>query len=161
MRTYLGILLALALFMAGAPAKAAPLTDDALKTMLENLGYTVDVTGDKAPHRYKIKESLPDNSLNFTITAELSSDGSTLWIYAGLYELPKGKVPGDPLRALLSKNDDIGPQFFSYSDGNKLFYLNAPASANDVTPSVMRTRLKNFVGTLNKTRDLWDTDKWK
>src|SRR5262249_6769548 len=122
---------------------------------------TVEVTGDKAPHRYKIKESLPDNSLNFTITAELSSDGSTLWIYAGLYELPAGKVPSEPLLALLTKNDDIGPQFFSYSAASKLLYLNAPAAAGDVTPSVMRLRLKKFINTLDATKNLWDTEKWK
>jgi hypothetical protein len=163
MRTYLGIVAALLLFLtAAAPAKAAgALTDDSLKTMLDNLGYTVEVSGDKAPHRYKFKESLNDGSLSFTITVLLSSDSTILWIYTALYELPTGKPASGPLLALLAKNDDIGPQFFSYSTDTKFFYLNAPGANVDMTPKVLHQRLANLISTLSKTRDLWDTDKWK
>ena len=93
MRTWLGMVMA-CLFLVGAQqAKAAPLTEDTLKAMLENLGYTVTVTGDKVPHYFKIDETAPVNDLTFTITFDLSSDkGNTvLWIYSALYEIPQGK----------------------------------------------------------------------
>ena len=162
MRTRLGILAAFCLFLAAmAPAKAAPLTDDGLKGMLENLGYTVTVSGDKAPHRYKIDESGTD--LNYTVTLELSSDkGTVLWIYAGLYEIPADKpAPSAALLALLAKNDDIGPMFFSYNTGNKLLYLNAPTANSDITPAILRQKIRNFVQKMDSTYSLWDVKSWK
>jgi len=162
MRTRLGILAAFCLFLAAmAPAKAAPLTDDGLKGMLENLGYTVTVSGDKAPHRYKIDES--GNDLNYTVTLELSADkGTVLWIYAGLYEIPADKpAPSAALLALLAKNDDIGPMFFSYNTGNKLLYLNAPTSNVDLTPQILRQKIRNFVQKMDSTYSLWDVKSWK
>jgi hypothetical protein len=59
------------LFLVGAgSAQAAPLTDETLKTMLENLGYTVEEGGTKDAKTLKFKESLADNSLTFTITMD-------------------------------------------------------------------------------------------
>jgi hypothetical protein len=119
MRTGFGIVVAICMFLAGAAAaKAAPLTDDTLKAMLENLGYSVTVTGDKPPRHFKVDESAPVNGLDFTITFDLSSDkdATTLWIYASLYEIPADKpAPSSALLALLAKNDEIGPIFFSYA----------------------------------------------
>ena len=163
MRTWLGIVLtAFCLFLAGmAPAKAAPLTDDGLKAMLENLGYQVTVSGDKAPHRYKIGES--GNDLDYTVTLELSGDPSTvLWIYAGLYEVPSDKpVPSAALLALLAKNDDIGPMFFSYATSNKLLYLNAPTANVDITAVILRQKIRNFVQKMDSTYSLWNVKDWK
>ena len=163
MRTWLGIVLtAFCLFLAGmAPAKAAPLTDDGLKAMLENLGYQVTVSGDKAPHRYKIGES--GSNLDYTVTLELSSDpGTVLWIYAGLYEVPSDKpVPSAALLALLAKNDDIGPMFFSYATSNKLLYLNAPTANVDITAVILRQKIRNFVQKMDSTYSLWNVKDWK
>ena len=162
MRISFGIVAAFCLFLAGmAPAKAAPLTDDGLKAMLENLGYQVTVTGDKAPHRYKIGES--GNNLDYTVTLELSSDpGTVLWIYAGLYEVPSDKpVPSAALLALLAKNDDIGPMFFSYATSNKLLYLNAPTANVDITPVLLRQKIRNFVQKMDSTYSLWNVKDWK
>src|SRR5690348_2608253 len=165
MRTGFGIVAAFCLFLAGmAPAKAAPLTEDTLKAMLENLGYTVTVTGDKVPHHFKIDESAPINDLTFTITFDLSSakDATVLWIYAGLYEIPADKpAPSSALLALLAKNDEIGPTFFSYSTDNKLLYLNAPTGNVDITPAVLRLKIKNFITKLDSTYSLWNVPKWK
>jgi hypothetical protein len=165
MRTCLGIVMAMCLFLAGGvQAQAAPLTDDTLKAMLENLGYTVTVTGDKAPRHFKVDESAPINSLDFTITFDLSSakDATVLWIYAGLYEIPAGKpAPSSALLALLAKNDEIGPIFFSYNADNKLLYLNAPTANVDITPAVLRQKIKNFITKLDSTYSLWNVPKWK
>jgi hypothetical protein len=162
MRTYLGIVITMCLFLVGAgSAQAAQLTDETLKTMLENLGYTVEEGGTRDAKTLKFKESLADNSLTFTITMDFSSDKTMVWIYTGLYSVPEGKTaPSSALLALLAKNDDIGPEFFSYSVSNKLLYLNYPAPNTDVTPAVLRRRLKSFLADLDETRDLWDPEKW-
>ena len=165
MRTCLGIVMAMCLFLAGGvQAQAAPLTDDTLKAMLENLGYTVTVTGDKAPRHFKVDESAPINSLDFTITFDLSSakDATVLWIYAGLYEIPAGKpAPSSALLALLAKNDEIGPIFFSYNADNKLLYLNAPTANVDITPAVLRQKIKTFITRMDSTYSLWNVKTWK
>ncbi|HEX4569702.1 MAG TPA: hypothetical protein VH184_04695 [Dongiaceae bacterium] len=160
MRTWLGIVVA-CLFLVGAQqAKAAPLTEDTLKSMLENLGYDVTVSGDKPPHHYKIGES--GSNLDYTISLELSTDkGNTiLWIYAGLYEVPS-PTPSAPLLALLAKNDEIGPTFFSYATSNKLMYLNAPTANIDITPAILRQKIRNFVTKLDSTYSLWNVKDWK
>jgi hypothetical protein len=161
MRIYMGIVMALGLFLIGAaPVTAAPLADDTLKAMLENLGYTVTVGGDKIK-TFKFEDSLPDDSLTFTITASISSDKSLLWLFTGLYKMPEGKTPpSGAMLALLAKNDTIGPDFFSYDDGGKLFYLNASAANIDITPAILRQKIKNFIATLGSTRDLWTPEKW-
>ena len=165
MRTCLGIVVAMCLFLVGAAeAKAAPLTDDTLKAMLENLGYTVTVTSDKPPRHFRIDETAPVNDLDFTITFNLSTakDPTVLWIYAGLYEIPADKpAPSSALLALLAKNDEIGPTFFSYSTDNKLLYLNAPTANVDITPAVLRLKIKNFITKLDSTYSLWNVPKWK
>jgi hypothetical protein len=165
MRTCLGIVVAMCLFLVGAvPAQAAPLTDDTLKAMLENLGYTVDVSGDKPPLRFKVPESAPDGSFDFTITVERSTDkdGRTLWIYTALFEIPKDKpVASSRLLALLAKSDEIGPMFFSYNDKNRLLYLNDPIPNRDITPASLRQTLKTLISTMVSTHDLWDVPNWK
>ena len=165
MRTGFGMVVAICMFLAGAAAaKAAPLTDDTLKAMLENLGYTVTVTGDKPPRHFKVDESAPVNALDFTITFDLSSDkdAPVLWIYAGLYTIPADKpAPSSALLALLAKNDEIGPVFFSYNADNKLLYLNAPTANVDITPVVLRQKIKNFVTRMDSTYSLWNVKAWK
>ena len=165
MRRILGIVVAMGLFMAGAAvAKAAPLTDDTLKAMLENLGYQVTVTGDKPPRHFKVDESAPINTIDFTITFDLSSekDATTLWIYAALYEIPADKpAPSSALLALLAKNDEIGPIFFSYNADNKLLYLNAPTANVDITPVVLRQKIRNFITKMDSTYSLWNVKEWK
>src|SRR4029079_914159 len=165
MRRVLGIVVAMGLFFAGAAvAKAAPLTDDTLKAMLENLGYQVTVTGDKPPRHFKVDESATIKSIDFTITFDLSSekDATTLWIYAALYEIPADKpAPSSALLALLAKNDEIGPTFFSYATSNKLLYLNAPTANVDITPVVLRQKINNFIGKMDSTYSLWNVKEWK
>jgi hypothetical protein len=165
MRTGFGIVVAICMFLAGAAAaKAAPLTDDTLKAMLENLGYSVTVTGDKPPRHFKVDESAPVNGLDFTITFDLSSDkdATTLWIYAGLYEIPADKpAPSSALLALLAKNDEIGPIFFSYATSNKLLYLNAPTANVDITPVLLRQKIKNFIAKMDSTYSLWNVANGK
>jgi hypothetical protein len=159
------MVVALCLFLAGAAAaKAAPLTDDTLKAMLENLGYTVTVTGDKAPRHFKVDESAPVNALDFAITFYLSSakDAPVLWIYAGLYEIPADKpAPSSALLALLAKNDEIGPIFFSYNTSNKVLYLNSPTANVDITPVLLRQTIKNFIAKMDSTYSLWNVKAWK
>ena len=68
-----------------------------------------------------------------------------LWIYAGLYTIPADKpAPSSALLALLAKNDEIGPIFFSYNADNKLLYLNAPTANVDITPVVLRQKIKEL-----------------
>ena len=165
MRKIFGIVLAMGLFLAGAmAAKAAPLTDDTLKAMLENLGYQVTVTGDKPPRHFKVSENAPINAIDFTITFDLSTDKDveTLWIYSGLYTIPGDKpAPSSALLALLAKNDVIGPVFFSYAPSNKLLYLNAPTANVDITPVILRQKIKDFVATMDSTYALWNVKEWK
>jgi hypothetical protein len=156
------MVVAVCMFLVGAAAaKAAPLTDDTLKAMLENLGYTVTVTGDKPPRHFKVDESAPVNALDFTITFDLS-DPTMLWIYAGLYTIPAGKpAPSSALLALLAKNDEIGPVFFSYNADNKLLYLNAPTANVDITPVLLRQKIKDFIAKMDSTYSLWNVKAWK
>ena len=85
-----------------------------------------------------------------------------LWIYAGLYEIPADKpAPSSALLALLAKNDEIGPIFFSYSTDNKLLYLNAPTANVDITPGVLRQKIKNFITKMDSTYSLWNVANWK
>ena len=164
MRAFLGMIAAACLVVSGAlaePARAAPLTDDALKAMLEGLGYSTEESTGNGTKNYTIKDTLPDNTLTFSITLQLSPDKTLLWIFAVLYGIPEGKTPpNEVLLGLLKTNDDIAPEFFSYSASNKAFFLNDPTAAGEVTPAMLRQRLKTLISTLASTRPLWDPQKW-
>jgi hypothetical protein len=163
MRTCLGIVMAMCLFLAGAvQAQAAPLTDDTLKGMLENIGSTVTVTGDKAPRHFKVDKARRSTLSTYHHVRSSSRrtprcSGST----PGSTRFRRASRRRAALLALLAKNDEIGPIFFSYNTDNKLLYLNAPTANVDITPAVLRQKIKTFITRMDSTYSLWNVKTWK
>jgi len=143
------------------PAFAAPLTDDSLKTMIDNLGYTSSVTTQGATKSFWIPVTLPDNSYTVQTFLQLSSDKTELWIVATLSKIPPGKtVPPSVLMGMLIENDTITPKSFSLSKTSNTFYLNMRVRNDNVTPALLRQSIDAMTAILTRTEPLWATDKW-
>jgi len=143
------------------PAFAAPHTDDTLKTMIDNLGYTSSVTTQGTTKSYWIPVTLPDNSYTVQTYLQLSSDKTELWIVASLSKIPQGKsVPPSVLQGMLVENDTITPKSFSLGKTNNTFYLNMRVRNDNVTPALLRQSIDSMTAILTQTESLWATDKW-
>jgi len=145
---------------AEAPAtKPGQLTDDSLKTMLDNLGYDVRASksADGKPMYYvKLKR----DTWEFEISVVLRSDISMLWLTCGVADLPPtDKVPAEVLEKMLAKSDELGPTHFGMKKSRRV-YLNCPLQNKDITPASLRKNLEQLADDVKGTEDLWNPKKW-
>jgi ABC-type multidrug transport system ATPase subunit len=120
-----------------------------LKTAIELCGGAADF---HVPHRIRDGYDMRDDVIERLQLAPL--------LASCIGTLSKGQRKR-ALLALLAKNDEIGPVFFSYNADNKLLYLNAPTANVDITPVVLRQKIKNFVTRMDSTYSLWNVKAWK
>lgn len=143
-----------------AKKKGGPVASkEKLAEMIENLGYEKDATikGDDGVYRF----SLPIEGWSFHATISLSSDGSQLWLTAGLQSIPDTANPrGDIMLRLLAENerDNI---FFSANARSGMLRLNMAIANRDITPASLRQNLEAFKRRIGQTEDLWNPKKWK
>lgn len=135
------------------------LTDATLKTMLENMGYTVNETKKKdGTSSFDVDMSITDYTVHPII--ELSPSKRYIWIEIPLFEVPANAM-GFDASALLVQNDTIGPYFFSLNSTSRKLYLNYPILNSAVTPATVKSAMDGAVSVLNSTAALWDPSKWK
>lgn len=135
--------------------KKGVLTNDSLKEMLENLGYTPEVikstTG--APMN-KIK--FERDGWTFTVFVSLSSNGSQVWLIAPLKEIPDGMASGDPLKKILKANNDIGPVHFNIK--GDFLYLNLALENRDMNAARLRGGIDETTGAVKSTASVWNVE---
>jgi hypothetical protein len=135
------------------------LTDATLKTVLENMGYTVNETKKKdGTSSFDVDMSITDYTVHPII--ELSPSKRYIWIEIPLFEVP-ANAAGFDASALLVQNDTIGPYFFSLNSTSHKLYLNYPILNSGVTPATVKSAMDGSVSVLNSTSALWDPSKWK
>ena len=82
---------------------AAPLTDESLQTMLENMGYDAKEEKLEKTTIYTVK--IDQGDWTYYIDLALSNDKDQLWITSSVADFPAdGKVPAETLLRLLAGN---------------------------------------------------------
>lgn len=106
--------------------------------------YSVDVTRGK---------------WTLNIIVSLSGDQTVIWMTNNLLDI------GDPtkaspaaLAALMKKNTDIGPMFFSLEGDNNTVRLSYPVANYALTPQVLQAQVDALIQTVLDTQALWQQD---
>jgi hypothetical protein len=137
----------------------APLTDDSLKEMLENMGYDVKVEKQEKTSVYTVK--IDQGTWTYFINVALSNDKDQLWITSAVTDVPAdGKVPAEMLLRLLEENDHIGPGAVFYDKKFKKIKVGmALLNHGGVTPAVLHTYLGDYLKDLAAVQKLCDFPK--
>jgi hypothetical protein len=131
----------------------APLTDESLLTMLQNMGYDPKIDKVEKTSIYTLK--IDQDKWTYTIDVALSGDKDQLWITSSAADFPAdGKVPAEKLLQLLEETNTIGPAAVYTDKQHKNIKVSLPLlNHGGVTPAVFRTYLSDYV------RDLADVQK--
>lgn len=138
----------------------APLSEESLQQMLENLGYEPkESTSDSGHKSYQI--TVVRGTWTIYVTFDLSTDKSYVWLssFFGAVPNPDQTSPA-PLFTLLAKNNDIWPSYFVYVPSSKGLWMYRPLANNGVKPATLRNTLETFMSNIQDTADDWDMSKW-
>jgi hypothetical protein len=130
------------------------LTDDTLKTTLDNMGFEPK----KLSKGYLLAIKQDTWTLNVQIV--LSPDARKVGLNANL-----GKVD-EPSTVLASKwmelrisNGDIDPSAFYFDKDQKKLYLHRSFDNRALMPAVLRKEIDNFAANIRQTEKLWKFTK--
>ncbi|HVS37964.1 MAG TPA: hypothetical protein VMS17_20560 [Gemmataceae bacterium] len=134
-------------------AVAAPLTDESLLTMLQNMGYDPKVEKLEKTSIYTVKVDQGD--WTYYIDVSLSNDKDELWITSSVADMPAdGQLPAAMLQKLLEKNNDIGPSAVYLDAKFKKVKVGLPLlNHGGITPQVFRTYFGDYM------KDVTDVQK--
>jgi hypothetical protein len=147
--------------LARADDAAGPVDDEQLSALIKGLGYTEKTST-------SIDGKITYHSLNlvvvnfrYVIDISLQHDGKTVYFSCPLKKVGEPeKVPAEKYLALLAKNDDMAPMFFSYSAERRQMFLNYETDNGGLTTARMQETLDKLKHLLSSTFALWDTSKW-
>lgn len=130
------------------------LTEDTLKTTLDNMGYEPK----KLSKGYLLAIKQDTWTINMQIV--LSPDSRKLGLNAnlGIVEDPAA-VSATQWMNLLIANGDIDPSAFYFDKEQKKLYLHRSFDNRTVTPAVLRKELDNFAANVRQTEALWKFTK--
>ncbi len=131
------------------------LTDQSLKTMLINLGYTPEEKAGSDSSLFYIKVNRGNLTYNPYIC--LSPSKTKIWVQTSLGTLG----PEDGARALkmLELNFKIGPSHFAYIPADKRVYMFLPMDNRGVTPKLLKDQIEKLLDDCEATKDVWNVAK--
>ena len=138
---------------------AAPLTDEGVQSLLNNMGYDPKVDKQEKTTVYTI--TIDQGGWTYYIDVALSADKDQLWITSTVADVPAdGKIPAETLLRLLEENDNIGPAAVYYDKTNKTIKVALPLlNRGGVTPVVFRTYLGDYMKDVAAVQKLCDFPK--
>ena len=149
--------------VAADPTPAGKLTEGELFTMLENMGYEV-MTKPKetdAVKRITVKVTRADFPIDIPMTANLSGDKSTLYLFVNLADLKAGELGNaEALLKLLELNDTSGKNQFRINPKTKQLWLARFTDNTGMRPVALKKHVESLATTVVATRDHWDAKKW-
>ncbi|HTQ09861.1 MAG TPA: type III secretion system chaperone [Fimbriimonadaceae bacterium] len=133
-----------------APNPSGPLTNDGLKTVLDNLGLE--------PQRlnggYMI--TISRDGWSDAIVLGLSEDNSKLGLNANLGQIAKPEtVTAGQWRKLLEDNFEINPSFISFDAKEKRLFMARVLDNRSITPAFLRKQIDNFCTNIHGTAVDW------
>ena len=134
-------------------AAAAPIDD--LDKMVQNLGYATTRTGSNIVIKITGKSE-------YSVGMAYNDDGSQLFGYIKMYEIPDDKLAKIPTIDVLSFNDDNVDYLSVHKTGANWFtVINFQRAAAAVTPQVLRVAIEQIVKDADGTTNLTDPSTWK
>lgn len=137
------------------------LTNESLGQLLKAMG--IDAKLSETRYDFDFKSVVDEDEWQFSMSAVLSKDGSSIWIMAWLDELPKSPadVPRTALLRLLSDNDKLGQgTFFAYIASNRRFVLQRVIPNENMTTASFRAALDGLGANVADTYAHWSVANW-
>jgi hypothetical protein len=145
-----GMVLACALAGAAGPALADPVTYDALKTMVQGMGYTPKELG--KPDSPLFEVTIASNGFDVPLGMEISKSGRYVWVRAMLGQADK--LPPERGTELLKKQGEIQPTMFWITKSGNLL-AGMAIDNRDVSPEHLRFVMEKIAGDIAATSALW------
>ncbi len=142
-------------------AAKGKLTVESLGQLLKAMG--VEAKLNEARYDFDFKSVVDEAEWQFSMSAVLSKDVSSIWIMAWLDELPKSPadVPRTALLRLLSDNDKLGQgTFFAYIATNRRFVLQRVIPNENMTTASFRGSLDALGANVADTYAHWSVANW-
>jgi len=130
------------------------LSDDTLKTVLDNMGYEPK----KLSKGYLL--AIKQSTWTINMQVVLSPDNRKLGLNSnlGVVEDP-ASIQAAQWMNLLIANGDIDPSAFYFDKTQKKLYLHRSFDNRAITPAILKKEIENFAGNVQKTEDLWKFTK--
>ena len=136
---------------AAAPAGGATLTVDQLGSALDSYGK--NVTNNNGQVTYSV--TVTRGKWNINVLISMSPNGKMIWMTNDAAAMPD-KVSAEGLANVLKKNTDIGPSFFSITNGS--LRLSHPVPNYELTPAAVHDEVEALVSMVVDTAPLWSPD---
>lgn len=139
-----------------APRAVAPLTDESLAAMLDNMGY--EYKAEKLEKTTIYHLTAEQGTWTYYIDVSLSNDKDELWISSSVADLPAdGKAPAAVLQRLLEETDAIGPAAVYVDAKFKKVKVAMPLlNRGGVTPVVFHTYFSDYMKDVTEVQKLCD-----
>ena len=135
-------------------SKAAPSIDD-LNKMVQNLGYSTTKAGGSVLISVTGKKE-------YSVGIGISDDGTQVFGFTKLFEVPDDKLAKMPALDMLSFNDDNVDYFSVHkTDAKWHTMLNFQRAIGSINPQVMRVAIEQLVKDADSTINLSDPGEWK
>jgi hypothetical protein len=140
-------------------AKAGGMDQARLKETLDLMGYPFkEVKSTDGTPMYLV--TLERDNYRYVFYVALSSDGTNLWLFSGLGELPPAdQVPAGQLEKLLAESNARDPNHFVLK--GRRIYMTRHLDNHDLKPAQLRTAIDAFCGDIRATEALWSPEKWE
>lgn len=130
---------------------ASQLTDDSLKSMLDNMGYS------PTPLSKGYLIVISRDTWTYNMQLVLSGDNTKLGLNANLGSVDDPTtITADQWRTLLEKNADVDPSAFYFDKDQKKLYLHRSLDNRSISPAFLRSQIDNFCSNIHDTEDSWN-----
>jgi hypothetical protein len=137
------------------------LSDESLGRLLKAMG--IDAKRTETRYDFDFKSVVDEDEWQFSMSAVLSQDASSIWIMAWLDELPRSaaEVPRTALLRLLSDNDKMGEgTFFAFIATNRRFVLQRVIPNDNISTASFRSALDRLGAHVADTYGHWSVANW-
>jgi hypothetical protein len=146
-----------AVFVLGEPDNTASPAAGGSSLTIEQIGDALDSYGKNTTTLNGHTEyhlNVHKGKKNVNVTVSLSPSGKVIWMTSSLAPVPEaGKVAPAALLAILKKNTEIGPMFFSIANGS--LSISNPVANQDESAGAVAAQVEALISTVLDTEDLW------
>lgn len=150
-----------ALFAQSGKTTIDSLSEEQLGLLLEAMNLRPKKTDKR--YDFAFRTALDGDEWNFTMSAVLSKDETSIWIMAWLDSLPRSAtdVPRTALLRLLAENDRLGNgKFFAYVASNRRFVLQRVVENREMNTAKFAAVLKDIGRSVKDTYPFWKVENW-
>jgi hypothetical protein len=136
-----------------------PATLEALKILLDNMGYDYQENTDKEGKVTGFTVKLSRDGWNFVLSIAPSGNQRWIWLTAWL-RTPKEGWPPAVLKKMLEHNHRVALPYFAIDVGDNQVKLATPLHNKGITAALLRNTIDDLCTAIKSTANLWNPEQW-